>query len=78
MSIKNRIRRLANTFWLDIVRLQQKSQQTRLGLRSRNIGCVLDIVVNEGRLRRVVRSFFPKVQLYSLYEVQESFLGGNI
>lgn len=78
MSIKNRIRRLANTFWLDIVRLQQKPQQTMLGLRSRNIGSIIDIVANEGRFGHAISSVFPKVQLYSQYEGQAFFLGENI
>lgn len=64
MSIKNSIRRFANIFGIDIVRLYQMPQQTMLGLRSRNIESVIDCGANEGQFARGISGVFPKSKIY--------------
>jgi FkbM family methyltransferase len=73
MSIKNRIRRLANTFGIDIMWLHQSSQQTMLGLQSKNIGSIIDCGANEGQFARAMSGVFPKAQLYCYEPLEVAF-----
>lgn len=73
MSIKNRIRRLANAFGIDIMRLHQSPQQTMLGLRSKNIGSIIDCGANEGQFARAMSGVFPKAQLYCFEPLEVPF-----
>ena len=73
MSIKNSIRRFANIFGIDIVRLYQRPQQTMLGMRSRNIESVIDCGANEGQFGRSISGVFPKSKLYCFEPLEEPY-----
>lgn len=73
MSIKKSIRRLANLFGIDIVRLQQSPRHTMLGLRSMAIASVIDCGANEGQFGRAISTVFPDAQLYCFEPLEEPY-----
>jgi len=64
MTIKNQLRKLANVFGIDVLRLHQSPQQTLLGLRSLPIGTVIDCGANVGQFGRAISNVFPAARLY--------------
>lgn len=73
MSVKKTIRRLANVFGLDILRLHQSPQRTMLGLRAKNIRTIIDCGANEGQFARAISGIFPSAQLYCFEPLEIPF-----
>ncbi|MBE7481003.1 MAG: FkbM family methyltransferase [Polyangiaceae bacterium] len=73
MRIQNRIRRIANVFGIDVLRLHESPQGTVLGLRSRNVGSIIDCGANEGQFARDMSSVFPQAQMYCFEPLKGPF-----
>lgn len=73
MRIQNRIRRIANVFGIDVLRLRESPQGTALGLRSRNVGSIIDCGANEGQFARDMSVVFPRAKMFCFEPLEGPF-----
>lgn len=73
VDVKNTIRRLANVFGVDLVRLDQSPRHSFLGLGEKNFQNIIDCGANEGQFARSTTKIFPSANFYCFEPLPEPF-----
>jgi len=70
---KKVIKRTANSFGLDIIRLAKSPRHTLLGIRQLPVSNIIDVGANSGQFARYIRKIFPKAHIYCFEPLSEPF-----